>query len=79
MISLRTKEIHFSLPPLRSTSLGDLNEQDQDDSDLDTDSLLLPVVHNQRSNSFSEYIGKLPTLKKFHTLCNFLQAAMGSE
>lgn len=50
-----TKEIHFSLPPLRSTSLGDLNEPDHDDSDLDTDSLLIPTVHNQRSNSFSCY------------------------
>ncbi|GJQ80100.1 putative C2 domain protein [Trypoxylus dichotomus] len=50
-----TKEIHFSLPPLRSTSLGDLNESDRDDSDLETESLLLPTTHNQRSNSFSCY------------------------
>ncbi|XP_068915104.1 synaptotagmin-15-like isoform X3 [Tenebrio molitor] len=48
-----TKEIHFSLPPLRSTSLGDLAEPD--DSDVDTESLLLPTVTNQRSNSFSCY------------------------
>ncbi|XP_015838078.1 synaptotagmin-15 isoform X1 [Tribolium castaneum] len=48
-----TKEIHFSLPPLRSTSLGDLTEPD--DSDVDTESLLLPSVSNQRSNSFSCY------------------------
>jgi hypothetical protein len=48
----RTKEIHFSLPPLRSTSLGDLAEPD--DSDVDTESLLLPTVTNQRSNSFSK-------------------------
>ncbi|KAI4456433.1 synaptotagmin [Holotrichia oblita] len=50
-----TKEIHFSLPPLRSTSLGDLNESDHDDSDMETESLLLPTTHNQRSNSFSCY------------------------
>ncbi|RZC34701.1 hypothetical protein BDFB_008383 [Asbolus verrucosus] len=49
----KTKEIHFSLPPLRSTSLGDLTEPD--DSDIDTESLLLPSVTNQRSNSFSCY------------------------
>ncbi|KAJ3644734.1 hypothetical protein Zmor_022441 [Zophobas morio] len=48
-----TKEIHFSLPPLRSTSLGDLTEPD--DSDVDTESLLVPTVSNQRSNSFSCY------------------------
>ncbi|XP_017777684.1 PREDICTED: synaptotagmin-15-like, partial [Nicrophorus vespilloides] len=52
-----TKEIHFSLPPMRSTSLGDLNENDQDsDVDIDTDSLLPATSsHNQRSNSFSCY------------------------
>ncbi|KAI4456445.1 synaptotagmin [Holotrichia oblita] len=53
--TFRTKEIHFSLPPLRSTSLGDLNESDHDDSDMETESLLLPTTHNQRSNSFSCY------------------------
>ncbi|XP_060523098.1 LOW QUALITY PROTEIN: synaptotagmin-15-like [Cylas formicarius] len=53
-----TKEIHFSLPPLRSNSLGDLEcQQDHPyDSDVDTDALLIPgQVHNHRSNSFSCY------------------------
>ncbi|XP_074032096.1 synaptotagmin-15 isoform X2 [Leptinotarsa decemlineata] len=51
-----TKEIHFSLPPLRSTSLGDLAEDNPYDSDFGTDSLLLPPVgHSYRSNSFSCY------------------------
>ncbi|KAK4874754.1 hypothetical protein RN001_014114 [Aquatica leii] len=53
---LLTKDINFSLPPLRSTSLGDLNETEyNDDSDYDTDTLLLPSNHNQRSHSFSCY------------------------
>ncbi|KAK5641307.1 hypothetical protein RI129_009854 [Pyrocoelia pectoralis] len=53
---LLTKDIDFSLPPLRSTSLGDLNEPERDDdSDYDTDTLLLPSNHNQRSHSFSCY------------------------
>ncbi|CAH2010881.1 unnamed protein product [Acanthoscelides obtectus] len=40
----QTKDIHFSLPPLRSTSLGDLAE-DPYDSDVGiTDALLLPTV-----------------------------------
>ncbi|XP_031355068.1 uncharacterized protein LOC116179416 [Photinus pyralis] len=52
---LLTKDIDFSLPPLRSTSLGDLNEPERDDdSDYDTDTLLLPSSHNQRSHSFSK-------------------------
>nr|CAI5843505.1 unnamed protein product [Callosobruchus analis] len=52
----RTKDIHFSLPPLRSTSLGDLAE-DPYDSDVGiTDALLLPTMgHTYRSNSFSCY------------------------
>ncbi|KAJ8916809.1 hypothetical protein NQ315_005816 [Exocentrus adspersus] len=50
-----TKEIHFSLPPLRSTSLGDLAEDNPYDSDIDTDCLLLPTAgHSYRSNSFSK-------------------------
>ncbi|XP_066153090.1 synaptotagmin-15-like isoform X1 [Euwallacea fornicatus] len=52
-----TKEIHFSLPPLRSNSLGDL-ECPQDnpyDSDVDSDALLVPAQQNHRSNSFSCY------------------------
>ncbi|KAF5274208.1 hypothetical protein FQA39_LY07312 [Lamprigera yunnana] len=53
---LLTKDINFSLPPLRSTSLGELNEaENDDDSDYDTDTLLLPSNHNQRSHSFSCY------------------------
>ncbi|XP_065157323.1 synaptotagmin-15-like isoform X1 [Atheta coriaria] len=51
-----TKEIHFSLPPLRSTSLGDLHETEQDsDVDIETESLLPTTQHNQRSHSFSCY------------------------
>lgn len=54
------KEIHFSLPPLRSTSLGDLT--DPNDLDADVECLLLPPVSNQRSNSFSKF--KLSILYK---------------
>ncbi|CAG9767455.1 unnamed protein product [Ceutorhynchus assimilis] len=53
-----TKEIHFSLPPLRSNSLGDLECQQDNpyDSDVDSDALLVPgQSHNHRSNSFSCY------------------------
>uniref|UniRef100_A0A6P7FFI4 Synaptotagmin-15-like n=1 Tax=Diabrotica virgifera virgifera TaxID=50390 RepID=A0A6P7FFI4_DIAVI len=54
-----TKEIHFSLPPLRSNSLGDIvlsSEETPYETELGTDSLLLPSVgHNFRSNSFSCY------------------------
>ncbi|KAL3274614.1 hypothetical protein HHI36_015995 [Cryptolaemus montrouzieri] len=52
-----TKDINFSLPPLRSSSLGNLNEASNsiEDSDVDTECLLLPTVQNQRSNSFSCY------------------------
>ncbi|XP_044758183.1 synaptotagmin-15-like isoform X1 [Coccinella septempunctata] len=50
-----TKEIHFSLPPLRSSSMGNLNEPIVEDSDVDTECLLIPTTHNQRSNSFSCY------------------------
>ncbi|KAL1497375.1 hypothetical protein ABEB36_008356 [Hypothenemus hampei] len=53
-----TKEIHFSLPPLRSNSLGDLEcpQNKPFDSDMDSDALLpagQPASH--RSNSFSCY------------------------
>uniref|UniRef100_A0AAR5QAP0 C2 domain-containing protein n=1 Tax=Dendroctonus ponderosae TaxID=77166 RepID=A0AAR5QAP0_DENPD len=53
-----TKEIHFSLPPLRSNSLGDLECQQDNpyDSDVDSDALLVPgQPHSHRSNSFSCY------------------------
>lgn len=54
----RTKEIHFSLPPLRSTSLGDLVLSAEDppyDGEAGSESLLLPAVgHTFRSNSFSK-------------------------
>ncbi|XP_076258076.1 synaptotagmin-15-like isoform X2 [Rhynchophorus ferrugineus] len=53
-----TKEIHFSLPPLRSNSLGDLECQQDNpyDSDMDSDALLVPgQSHSHRSNSFSCY------------------------
>ncbi|XP_048519745.1 uncharacterized protein LOC125503432 [Dendroctonus ponderosae] len=52
-----TKEIHFSLPPLRSNSLGDLECQQDNpyDSDVDSDALLVPgQPHSHRSNSFSK-------------------------
>lgn len=55
----RTKEIHFSLPPLRSNSLGDLECQQDNpyDSDIDSDTLLVPgQSHNHRSNSFSKFV-----------------------
>lgn len=51
----RTKDILFSLPPLRhSNSLGDLLG-DENDSDVDTDSLVPSRANSQRSNSFSCY------------------------
>ncbi|XP_057665054.1 synaptotagmin-15-like isoform X1 [Diorhabda carinulata] len=54
-----TKEINFSLPPLRSNSLGDIvlsSEEITYEPELGTESLLLPSVpHNVRSNSFSCY------------------------
>ncbi|XP_071052260.1 synaptotagmin-15-like isoform X2 [Onthophagus taurus] len=50
-----TKDIHFSLPPLRSSSLGELQDSDHGESDVETESLLLPASCNQRSNSFSCY------------------------
>lgn len=50
-----TKDILFSLPPLRhSNSLGDLLG-DENDSDVDTDSLVPSRANSQRSNSFSCY------------------------
>ncbi|GLV35098.1 Synaptotagmin 7 [Carabus blaptoides fortunei] len=51
-----SKEIHFSLPPLRSSSLSDLVNGEQEDSDIEiSESLLIPTAHNKRSNSFSCY------------------------
>ncbi|XP_050299197.1 synaptotagmin-15-like isoform X2 [Anthonomus grandis grandis] len=51
-----TKEINFSLPPLRSNSLGDLEYQQDNpyDSDIESDTLLVPG-QSHRSNSFSCY------------------------
>lgn len=58
-LNYRTKEIHFSLPPLRSNSLGDLDcPQDHPyDSDVDSDALLVPgQSQSHRSNSFSKFV-----------------------
>lgn len=55
-IPCRSKEIHFSLPPLRSSSLSDLVNGEQEDSDIEiSESLLIPTAHNKRSNSFSKF------------------------
>lgn len=62
------KEIHFSLPPMRSSSMSDLGHADADDSDHEYIESLIPVnTHSQRSNSFSKYpIYKL--MKKINIL-----------
>ncbi|EEB17953.1 synaptotagmin-15, putative [Pediculus humanus corporis] len=59
-LQFSTKDILFSLPPLRhSNSLGDLNEIDLDENDSDdgnTEPLILTErKRNRRSNSFSCY------------------------
>ena len=50
--STRTKEVNFSLPTLRSSSLGEL--RDVSVSSLNSDVLCPPTTSQYRSNSFSK-------------------------